>query len=186
MATEVLRPQELLVERFRVPPTSFHRRGNFPANGNLTNLVVNRKQHRKTSLKNDKRRFNAAAEAKKSSHGGVPDQRRKVEVTSGGGGLVTGQVTLLRRGESLGSLASKITGESPIQKPVDDLVVPKQIRLVAAPPADIYAGSAFYLSPSPRSVPLPSFFNKKDPIDCESKPFEDGATRDLRRLLRLE
>ncbi|KAK6122649.1 hypothetical protein DH2020_019981 [Rehmannia glutinosa] len=187
MGTEVLRPQDLLVERLRVPPTSFHRRKSF-SNGNLTNLVVNRKQHRKPSPKPDKRRFNnAAAEAKRSSHGGVSDPRRKADVTSGG--LVMGKVTLLRRGESLGSISSKITGGNPkdpiIQKPVDDLSFPKQIRLVASPPVDIYAGSAFSMSPSPRSVPLPSFFNKKGLNDCESKQFYD-ATRDLRRILRLE
>lgn len=198
MTTEVLRPQDLLVERFRVPTTSFYRRRNFPANGNLTSLAVKQKQQRKPSPKHDKRRFNAAVEEKKSSHGGVPDRRRKGEVTRGG--LVMGQVTLLRRGESLSSLATKITGgnpKEPIQKPVEDLavlgtlrlgsdsqeMVPKKIRLVAAPPADIYAGTAFISSPSPRSVPLPSFFNKKDQ---PNEAFEDGATRDLRRMLRLE
>ncbi|KAK6146114.1 hypothetical protein DH2020_019983 [Rehmannia glutinosa] len=192
MGTEVLRPQDLLVERLRAPPTSFNRRKNFLANGNSTNLDVNRKQHRKPSPKPDKRIFNAAAETKRSSHGGggVPGPRRKVEVPSGG--LVMGEVTLLRRGESLDSITSKITSGNPkdpmIQKSVDDLSFPKQIRVVAAPPTDIYAGSAFSMSPSPRSVPVPSFFNKdnkKDLIDCENKQFYD-ATRYLRRILRLE
>ncbi|GMP53455.1 hypothetical protein CsSME_00018905 [Camellia sinensis var. sinensis] len=47
-----------------------------------------------------------------------------------------------------------------------------------------YAGSAFSVSPSPRSVPLPSFFSKKQ----LSKVAIDGdsATRDLRRLLQLD
>ncbi|KAL0393178.1 UNVERIFIED_CONTAM: hypothetical protein Sradi_2540600 [Sesamum radiatum] len=201
MATEVLRPQDLLVERFRVPQTSCPRRRSFPANGSLTHLDANRRQHRKTSPKPDKRRFNAAAETKRSSHGGVSDVRQRVEVS--GGGPVMGQVTLLRRGESLSSLASKVSGgsaEAPTQKPVDDLavlgtvrigpdlpeMVPKQIRLGAPSSGDIYAGSAFFSSPSPRSVPLPSFFNKRDSNDCQSEPFDDGATRDLRRLLRLE
>ncbi|KAL0367646.1 UNVERIFIED_CONTAM: hypothetical protein Sradi_3654700 [Sesamum radiatum] len=199
MATEVLRPQDLLVERFRMPQTCPRRR-NFPANGSLTHLDANRRQHRKTSPKPDKRRFNAAAETKRSSHGGVSDVRQRVEVS--GGGPVMGQVTLLRRGESLSSLTSKVSGEAPTTptpKPVDDLavlgtvrvgpdlpeMVPKQIRL-GAPSSTDYAGSAFYSSPSPRSVPLPSFFNKRDSNDCQSEPFDDGATRDLRRLLRLE
>ncbi|KAK4433965.1 hypothetical protein Salat_0559200 [Sesamum alatum] len=200
MATEVLRPQDLLGERFRVPQASCPRRRNIPANGSLTHLDANRRQHRKTSPKPDKRRFNAAAETKRSSHGGVSDLRQRDEVS---GGLVMGQVTLLRRGESLSSLASKVTGgsaEAPAQKPVDDLavlgtvrigpdlpeMVPKQIRLGAPSTGDVYAGSAFFSSPSPRSVPLPSFFNKRDSDDCQSEPFDDGATRDLRRLLRLE
>ncbi|KAK9664285.1 hypothetical protein RND81_14G030800 [Saponaria officinalis] len=43
-----------------------------------------------------------------------------------------------------------------------------------------YAGSAFVVSPSPESVPLPSFSTKAVPsVDC-------SATRDLRRLLGLE
>ncbi|KAL6571550.1 hypothetical protein OROHE_003193 [Orobanche hederae] len=66
----------------------------------------------------------------------------------------------------------------PIRKPVGDLLVPKKIRPAAGTPTDVYAGSAFSMSPSPRSVPLPSFFNRKDS--------NDGATIDLRRLLRLE
>ncbi|KAK6146106.1 hypothetical protein DH2020_019975 [Rehmannia glutinosa] len=190
MGTEVLRPQDLLVERLRAPPTSFNRRRNFSANGNLMNSDVNRKQQRKPSPRPDKRSFNAAAETKRSSNGGgVPSPRQKAEVPNGG--LVMGKVTLLRRGESLDSITSKITRGNPknpmIQTPVDDLSYPKQIRVVAAPPADIYAGSAFSMSPSPRSVPLPSFFNKdnKDLNDCQSKQFYD-ATRDLRRILRLE
>ncbi|KAL0286651.1 UNVERIFIED_CONTAM: hypothetical protein Scaly_2787100 [Sesamum calycinum] len=161
MATEVLRPQDLLVERFRVPQTSCPRRRSFPANGSLTHLDANRRQHRKTSPKPDKRRFNAAAETKRSSHGGVSDVRQRVEVS--GGGPVMGQVTLLRRGESLSSLASKVSGgsaEAPTQKPVDDLavlgtvrigpdlpeMVPKQIRLGAPSSGDIYAGSAFFVA----------------------------------------
>ncbi|KAL0434568.1 UNVERIFIED_CONTAM: hypothetical protein Slati_2791100 [Sesamum latifolium] len=201
MATEVLRPQDLLVERFRIPQTSCPRRINIPANGSLTHLDANRRQHRKTSPKPEKRRFNAAAETKRSSHGGVSDVRQRVEVS--GSGPVMGQVTLLRRGESLSSLASKVSGgsaEPPTQKPVDDLavlgtvrigpdlpeMVPKQIHLGAPSSSDVYAGSAFYSSPSPRSVPLPSFFNRRDSSDCQREPFDDGATRDLRRLLRLE
>ncbi|KAL9237694.1 hypothetical protein vseg_012214 [Gypsophila vaccaria] len=44
----------------------------------------------------------------------------------------------------------------------------------------VYAGSAFVVSPSPESVPLPSFSMKvPTTVDC-------SATRDLRRLLGLE
>ncbi|GFP98620.1 hypothetical protein PHJA_002005900 [Phtheirospermum japonicum] len=209
MGTEVLHPQDLLADRLRVSPATFYRRRNFPANGNLTNLIVNRRPsyntaHKKTSPRPDKKRSNATAESggtKKVTHGGASEARRKDD-----GGLVMGQVTLLRRGESLDSFASKISGRksnprSPNQKPVDDLAVlgtnrigpdspvmlPKQIRL--SPPSfpDVYAGSAFSLSPSPRSLPLPSFFNKKEQIDdVEIKPSDNPATRDLRRLLRLE
>ncbi|KAL3634610.1 hypothetical protein CASFOL_021664 [Castilleja foliolosa] len=177
MATEVLRPQDLLAERFSIHPTSFHRRRIFPASsGNLANLVVNRKQQRKTSPpKPDKKRFNAAAvtaEANKSSHhrhGGISDQRRRENTT-----IAVGKVMKLKRGESLSSIAGgKSTDRNNFF--VDDMPV---LKPICSSPADIYAGSAFSMSPSPRSVPLPSFFSKKES--------NDGATRDLRRLLRLE
>ncbi|KAH6832972.1 hypothetical protein C2S53_000515 [Perilla frutescens var. hirtella] len=197
MATEVLRPQDVLVNRFRVHTTSYHRRRNFPANGGMANFSLDRNQQRRPSppTKHDKRRSNAsAAEAKKSNYGG--DRQRKGEIS--GGVLAMGQVTLLRRGESLISLASKTGDANPrdsIQKSAEDLpairgsdseeILPKKIRLAAAPPAvDIYAGAGFETSPSPRCLPLPTFFNNKK--GDEHEPFEDGATRSLRRMLRLE
>ncbi|GAA0164501.1 hypothetical protein LIER_20117 [Lithospermum erythrorhizon] len=42
----------------------------------------------------------------------------------------------------------------------------------------MYAGSAFSVSPPPSDLPLPTFSKKLS--------FDDHATRDLRRLLRLE
>ncbi|MBS2599563.1 hypothetical protein KFY57_25770, partial [Salmonella enterica subsp. enterica serovar Typhimurium] len=64
-------------------------------------------------------------------------------------------------------------------------MVPKQIRIVdlSSPltgKCDVYAGSAFAVSPAPSSLPLPSFSKKKQ------VRFDDSATRDLRRLLRLD
>ncbi|GER50153.1 hypothetical protein STAS_27435 [Striga asiatica] len=203
MGTEVLPPQHLLAGRLREPPASFHRRRNFPGNENLTHLIVNRKHsyhtaHKKKSPRPDKKRSTSSPENKK------VEGRRKDD----SGGLVMGQVTILRRGESLDSLASKIKGGKPNprspnqKKPADDMAVlgtvrigpespnlrPKQIRL-SPPPSfhNVYAGSAFTMSPSPRALPLPSFFNKKEQIDCgEVRPSDDPATRDLRRLLRLD
>lgn len=69
---------------------------------------------------------------------------------------VLGRVTILKRGESVGA---KIPD-------------PKQVRF------DRYAGSAFSMSPAPSSLPLPSF--------CVKAVDELAATRDLRRLLRLD
>ncbi|KAI3692435.1 hypothetical protein L6452_32251 [Arctium lappa] len=57
--------------------------------------------------------------------------------------------------------------------------------------SDSYAGSGFYHSPSPRSLPLPSFFNKKVQegsmamAAVDHGGFDDSATQHLRRLLRL-
>ncbi|XP_056691559.1 uncharacterized protein [Spinacia oleracea] len=48
-----------------------------------------------------------------------------------------------------------------------------------ASPVGIYAGSTFDISPSPRSLPLPSFSTRMIGID-------GSATRDLRRLLGLD
>ncbi|KAK1417880.1 hypothetical protein QVD17_27014 [Tagetes erecta] len=51
---------------------------------------------------------------------------------------------------------------------------------------DSYAGSAFFHSPSPRSLPLPSFFNMKQESMVEDHDgFDDSATKHLCRLLRL-
>ncbi|KAG6428088.1 hypothetical protein SASPL_112337 [Salvia splendens] len=99
-----------------------------------------------------------------------------------------GGARILRRGKSLSCIAAKLNGGdgSATRSPVaDDMTVgrmrpermPNQIR---QSPLPLYAGSAFSLSPSPRSLPLPSFFNKK------LNPSDDPATRDLRRLLRLD
>lgn len=206
MGTEVLYSQDLLAQRFHVAPPPFHRRRNFPVQGNLTNLIVNRRpgannnnnnnNYKKTSPKSDKRKSN---DTKRATHGG--DARRR---DGGGGG---GQVTILRRGQSLSCIAAKLNGENggesrsrspPAKKPAaDDMAVgrigpeapelmPKQIRLSPPPLPDVYAGSAFALSPSPRSLPLPSFFNKKQGDFVKINHSDDPATRDLRRLLRLD
>ncbi|KAK9065590.1 hypothetical protein SSX86_014991 [Deinandra increscens subsp. villosa] len=56
---------------------------------------------------------------------------------------------------------------------------------------DSYAGSGFFHSPSPRSLPLPSFFNKKQEEESMAMAedhgggFDDSATKHLCRLLRL-
>ena len=171
-------------------PTAFHRRRNFPAKENLTTLIVNRRptnnnnSNKRTSPKPDKKKFN---ESKKVTHGGgAADARRRDD---------SRQVTLLRRGESLDSLTANANGgkspNSNVKSPnrrstaADDLSI-RHVRLSPPPRADVYAGSAFSLSPSPRSVPLPSFFNKKQQDDSKVSPLDDPATRDLRRLLRLD
>ncbi|KAE8037555.1 hypothetical protein FH972_010136 [Carpinus fangiana] len=67
-------------------------------------------------------------------------------------------------------------------------MVPKQIRVVdlrlsplVAEKCDMYAGLAFVMSPEPSSLPLPLFSKKKQVLVI----VDDSATRDLRRLLRL-
>lgn len=132
------------------------------------------------------------------------------------GNLVMGQVTILRRGESLDSVMGKgpSTREgkhgdeaaTPVvlsSEAGGDLIVfgtgrlgpepaavPKQSRLVGVRTAakterlEMYAGPAFSLSPSPRALPLPTFSSRK--LGEGDADEHQSATRDLRRLLRLD
>ncbi|CAA2991519.1 Hypothetical predicted protein [Olea europaea subsp. europaea] len=200
MGTEVLRPQDCLVER-----RYFSGHGNLIANtkqqhgGDYYEKAVvrpERAEQKKKFYGNGMYKKSWSSEDLKSRHtatlaGGAAN-------CTGGTGIAMGKVTILRRGESVDSL-TKMKNKAKSQQdrtPVDNLairgtpaIIPKQIRL--APPAeavDMYAGSAFSMSPSPRALPLPSFFNKKkkQEDDGYAKLFEYSATRDLRRLLRLE
>lgn len=63
----------------------------------------------------------------------------------------------------------------------DPVLVPKQIQLTDLKSA--YAGSGFASSPSPSSLPLPSFFKERS---VSSEGIDDIATKDLRRLLHLD
>jgi hypothetical protein len=108
------------------------------------------------------------------------------------------KVVILRRGESLDSkikteeLKKKEGGDGLVVCGTERLgpdpeMVPKQTRIQKwSPPAvgktDVYAGSAFAMSPAPSSLPLPSFSKKKQVLAI----VDDSATRDLRRLLRLD
>ncbi|KAF0895506.1 hypothetical protein E2562_013601 [Oryza meyeriana var. granulata] len=60
-------------------------------------------------------------------------------------------------------------------------------RTTAARPAaavEVYAGPAFSVSPEPSSLPLPQFPFRK--AAAAAAVIDDAATRDLRRMLRLE
>ncbi|KAI4311218.1 hypothetical protein MLD38_036128 [Melastoma candidum] len=90
----------------------------------------------------------------------------------GAGVLVMEKVTILRRGESLDSATMKatMTGGGG-----------------GATFGDLYAGMAFAVSPEPSSLPVPSFGRaRKDRVSGGGAPVDDSATRDLRRLLRLD
>ncbi|CAN4113524.1 unnamed protein product [Withania somnifera] len=206
MGTEVLRPQNCLIDRFREPQpvTVFHRRRN--GNGYYNNYG-----YRKTVVRTEKKKLNGKIQNQSEPSISKPVQITG-KVTPAEGGMVVGQVTILRRGESLDSLNPNIRKEKKTatssckKKPAsgsgDELTVygtgrlgpeqpemlPKNIR-VGRTPTDVYAGSAFSNSPSPRSLPLPSFFsnmNNNNKKQVELTPVDDSATRDLRRLLRLE
>lgn len=207
MATEVLRPQDCLIQRIRVSPASFPRRkacnyGNSYSNPSRSSARPNRKQihqqQQQPAAKPEvqrKRFVPAQPEPSTSITRSSSDDLRHARSSSG---LVMEKVTILRRGESLDSKIESQVSEAAASSSglvvcdgtqrlgPDPAMVPKQVRMVdlrspaAARRCDVYAGSAFAVSPEPSSLPLPSFSKKKH------VSFDDSATRDLRRLLRLD
>lgn len=192
MGTEVLRPQDCLIhQRIRVAPVVFPRRKSNYGNGNgQIRANVGNNGNRKVQIRPEQRRRSPEPAGPKRSASVGDFKTRSNQVGMG-------QVTILRRGESIDwkekvDLAPSMRGNG------DDAVllsgterlgpcpemVPKQIRMSrpSSGAGDVYAGSAFSLSPSPRAVPLPSFFNRKS----SPNTVDDSATKDLRRLLRLE
>ncbi|WMV10345.1 hypothetical protein MTR67_003730 [Solanum verrucosum] len=175
MGTEVLRPQNCLIDRFREPQpaAAFHRRKN---NGYYNN------GYRKPVVRTEKKKLNnkiqnqSEPSISRRSEESKPVQIPGRVTPAVDGGIVMGQVMILRRGESLDSLNPNIR-----LGPDQPGMLPKNIR-VGHTPTDVYAGSAFSNSPSPRSLPLPSFFNNMN----NNNKKQDSASRDLRRLLRLE
>lgn len=175
MGTEVLRPQDCLTHRIGVSPAGFSRRRNYN--------VYNNNNNNGSGFYRGSRKQVARPEQKKRVVEKKPsfDDSRVPR-------LVMEKVTILRRGESLDT---KLKSEA-LKKEGNDLVVvgtqrlgpdpemvPKQIRIVDLKP--VYAGSAFAVSPAPIALPLPKFLKKQIPVTVD-----DSATRDLRRLLRLE
>ncbi|KAF8387961.1 hypothetical protein HHK36_026627 [Tetracentron sinense] len=132
-------------------------------------------------------------ESKKPVHQSEPSISKKwsSDDVKSGRDFVLGQVTILKRGESLDA---KKKNES-LEKNGEDLIVcsterlgpdPEMVPKFLSPVAgrsEVYAGSAFFLSPSPSSLPLPSFSKKKEGV---MTIIDDSATKDLRRLLRLD
>lgn len=159
MGTEVMIPHDCLIQRV----TPFHHRKIGHGNGNVAFCP----RYRKPAGRSEKKR--CSAETKRSPSVGNLNP----------GELVMGRVTILRRGESMGSLYQKIRESVPAETIErvggDDL---RRIRI-----GDVYAGSAFSNSPSPRSLPVPSFFSNPN---REQDGLDDSATRYLRRVLRLE
>ncbi|KHN03023.1 hypothetical protein glysoja_009889 [Glycine soja] len=151
MGTQILRPQDCLVERIRAPPADFSRRRssgnycNYYYYNNNNNHVATSRSCRKPVSRPDQRKRAApgSAQPRPSRDDSRVARSQSLEMT-----------TILRRGQSLDSAVK----------------------------SEVYAGSAFAVSPSPEALPLPSFSTKKQ----ASAAVDDSATRDLRRLLRLE
>lgn len=174
MGTEILRPQDCLIERIRVPPAAISRRRSYANYCNhFNNYAQNSRSSRKPVTKPER-----------------PDQRRRyvpsqpITVTSiprrsstddlrmaRSSGMVREKVATLRRSDSLDS---RMASEALTKK--------EGYKISVCPDQSMYAGSAFAVSPSPSALPLPSFSKKKK----ASEVVHDSATRNLRRLLRLE
>ncbi|KAF5743344.1 hypothetical protein HS088_TW09G01412 [Tripterygium wilfordii] len=99
--------------------------------------------------------------------------------------LVMGQVRILKRGEEIKE-AAPIKAKSYMNLGSTEKLGPnpesvKEIRLAHSGPVNgFYAGSAFFTSPPPSSLPLPAFFTKKT-----TTVKYDDATSDLCRILNL-
>ncbi|PNX57509.1 hypothetical protein L195_g050438 [Trifolium pratense] len=204
MGTELLLPQDCLIERFKTPPASFSRRrypgnyynnynnnyygcnygNNYNYNYNLYGNVNSGRINRKPVIRPEQRKRVTVAERKPNTRTSFRSSSSyddmKVTVTRGGERLVE-KVMILRRGESLDSIV-KSEGLKNEGNGNDEMVDSKQIRIVDLKNGcDVYAGSAFAMSPSPSALPIPSFQRKfASPVVVD-----DSATRDLRRLLRI-
>ncbi|XP_030465805.1 uncharacterized protein LOC115684980 [Syzygium oleosum] len=181
MATEILRPQDCLARRMGASSpaaAAYPRRRSCGYGSSCSNPRPNRKHHQ------HQQRKPAASERSSPYEAGA--------ASPGGGGLLgMGKVTILRRGEPLDAAArddeagSKRGGGAPEPEMARKQVGAPELRSPAAVggKAVVYAGSAFAVSPEPSSLPLPSFSKKKKK---QVLLVDDSATRDLRRLLRLD
>ena len=184
MGTEILRPQDCLIERIRVPPAALYSRRrnygysnpNYPNYSNNTTTKPNwrsavrhekpdqRRQRAQSEQSMSKRSTSISDDSKMMIKRSSSDDLKTVRSSENKNDLVTEKVIILRRGESLDSKIKK-----------ERRVAPGSMT----GKCDVYAGSAFAVSPEPSSLPLPSFFKKQFSVD-------DSATRDIKRLLRLE
>lgn len=215
MGTEILRPQDCLIERIRVSPCRRRNNNYYNYYGNSytnppkyydSNPRFNRKPAVVRSERADQRKRQSEPSLISKRSNSVDDLKisKNHHHNSNHGyksshNLVTEKVTILRRGESLDSKIQNSENAAALKKDhAGDIVVtgtdrlgpgpemvPKQTRIVdlRSPvngKCDVYAGSAFAVSPAPSSLPFPSFSKKKQ------VSFDDSATRDLRRLLRLD
>ncbi|GAU20052.1 hypothetical protein TSUD_381440 [Trifolium subterraneum] len=191
MGTEILLPQDCLIQRIRTSPASFSRRrnpgnyynnnnyygGNYGNNYNCYGNVNSGRINRKPAIRPEQRKRVAVAERKPNTRPSfrASSSSDDMKVTRGSDKVME-KVMILRRGGSLDSLV-KSDGLNKEGNDNDEMVS-KQIRVNGC---DVYAGSAFAMSPSPSALPIPSFQRKfGSPVNVD-----DSATRDLRRLLRI-
>ncbi|XP_042484159.1 uncharacterized protein LOC122064517 [Macadamia integrifolia] len=199
MATSVLRSQDCLRDRFStetLSSPSFK-----PCRNPNPNLHPKPKPKPKPNP-NPNPSSTRSAQKKRTSVGskGKESRRSRCETSVArlpAKNLIMGQVTILKRGEVLklsevDRVPDVVAEEAKIDEvydlcSIDRLgpepdTVPNQIGLADVKSVDcVFAGSAFFTSPPPSSLPLPRFFTKKD---LRSK--NDDAATDLQRILPLD
>ncbi|KAK1395170.1 Proline-rich nuclear receptor coactivator [Heracleum sosnowskyi] len=214
MGTQVLRPQDCLTHRIGVSPAAFLRRKtnvygfrngipkvNRPVIRSDRRISPEQRKRSPVQLKNSpENRKRSPVQLRRSPEKNRSPELKNFAKRSASTGdltykqnqinnnmLATGKVKILRRGESLVTITGENDnsgGEMAVygtgRLGPDRYTVMKQVR-VGLP--DEYAGSAVTMSPSPRALPVPSFFKKGGGGE---KFVDDSATKDLRRLLRLD
>ncbi|KAL8158087.1 uncharacterized protein LOC141715370 [Apium graveolens] len=166
MGTEVLRPQDCLSHRIRTSPAAFHRRKtNF--HGYSTGIPKVNKPVTRPEKPDHRRRSPEKSTFSKRSASSNDLICKKTQSCNKTIVLAPENIKILRRGESLMSIKESA------KKCTENIAV--RVGL-----SDVYAGSAVTMSPSPRALPVPSFFKKGGDQMCV-----DDATKDLRRLLGL-
>ncbi|XP_050378338.1 uncharacterized protein LOC126795569 [Argentina anserina] len=169
MGTEILRPHDCLIERIRSnrsttlfsQPVSYKYYANGP-------IHLQNHRYRNSAVRAEQKRLESATLVSKRIGRSNYDALMKAK-----------NVIILRRGEPLNRM-KKATSDNQLERfGQGRTMVPKKAGIVDLK----YAGSAFAMSPEPSSLPLPSFSRKKKHV---SRSFDDSATINLRRLLRLE
>lgn len=186
MGTAVLRSQDCLRDRFHPDIVTY------------SSLLKSRSNPNPNGTRS-RRRKRSPMGHQDNGNDRLSDRERPMVVKSLARNLVMGQVTILKRGETLSSpknrgLGNDQKGKVKHDADVDSVLgstdrlgpepemVQKEIRVSESRVVDgLYAGSAFFSSPPPSSLPLPLFFLRKD-----GSPSNDAATSGLRRLLRLD
>ncbi|KAL4388505.1 hypothetical protein GQ457_09G022760 [Hibiscus cannabinus] len=167
MGTEVLRSQDCLIERIRIPPTACPRRryGNGSFNPSYYYSHNNNNGNGRFNRKPAQRKRVGSEQPILKKYGSTDDLKTVRN------NVTMEKVTILRRGESLDTKIRSINGGGGRE---EGLLVTGTDRLGPDPErsqnrsklwisslldgkSDVYAGSAFFVSPAPSSLPLPSF-----------------------------
>lgn len=186
MGTEVLTPQDFFYHRFRPSPPAFHRRKTYFYNPRQNNSGHKRPVQPRPDRYEQKKKPQQPQPQPQQKHEQQHHQLVLSRRTSSANELQSqvGRITILRRGQSLDRIDA-----TRMKRDLSNTTNGTLVRKKCMGEDDVYAGSAFFVSPSPSSLPLPSFFNTSTNTNTNnsgSNMDNDSATRDLRRLLRLD